>query len=245
MSLMSLGAFAAKHRPPASPARGAPARATKKVGSSRAPNESSDGLTGKQALAVWELILTSDDGLRRVRLDKADADALVSKHLIARDGGSKRAFHVTDAGWEWANRRGFTSGLWASKDAARVLEAFLAKVGGYLEFHGLALDDLLRPRRREPQQVAHVAPAALEQSIREAYLRVTGGVMNETIKLARLRDALGPEPHEAVDEELRQMQRRGSTVLSPIGDPQLLRPEDEAAAMRVAGQRRDVVCIRS
>lgn len=103
---------------------------------------------------------------------------------------------------------------------------------------------------RSPQLPSHehpesaTAPTTLEARIRAAYLLATGGVMNTHIKLARLRAALNGEPAEAVNEELRRMQQQGSTLLYPIDDPQRLRPEDEAAAMRVAGERRDLVCIK-
>jgi hypothetical protein len=39
------------------------------------------------------------------------------------------------------------------------------------------------------------------------------------------------------------MQERGGAVLYPIDDPQRLRPEDDAAALRVSGERRDLLCI--
>jgi hypothetical protein len=208
-------------------------------------------LTQRQVLALWEMIVASDGKAaseRCVKLKPDERRKLVNAKLIAVENGPRptqpswmSTLHVTDAGWAWANRQGLSATMPPKTRAtAFVFEALLAKVGKYLEVQDLVLADLLRPRRADP-----VEPPVLEERIREAYLRVTGGVMNESIKLARLRDALGPEAHEIVDEELRQMQQRGSTVLSPIDDPQLLRPEDETAALHIAGQRRDLVCIRS
>ena len=170
--------------------------------------------------------------------------------------GSK--LYVTDEAWAWANRQGFKAILSRTPVATSVLEALLAKVGAYLEVHDLALHHLLRPRRDEPEPseaaapasearidpAAHATdPAALEGRIRAAYLRVTSGAFNQYVRLALLRAELRDEAVEAVDAELCAMQQRGNAVLYPIDDPQRLRPEDEAAALRVAGERRDLLCI--
>ncbi|KYF64287.1 hypothetical protein BE04_38845 [Sorangium cellulosum] len=67
--------------------------------------------------------------------------------------------------------------------------------------------------------------------------------MNEFVRLAQLRAQLGDAPADAVDAALRQMQRQGGAVLYPIDDPQRIRPEDDAAALQVSGERRDLFCI--
>jgi hypothetical protein len=224
------------------------------------------GLSGMQALALWKLILEGDGkNATAVGLTGAEAKGLESENLVTFEGGKRKAdpaygakLHVTDEGWAWANRRGFKMSFPNTKAAVPVLEELLGKVGAYLQMHDLALASLLRPRKDapEPEAIAAAtptegiapastgaAPEALEERIRTAYLRVTGGALNEHVKLAQLRAELRGEAIDAVDEELRQMQQRGTTVLYPIDDPRRLRPEDEAAALRVAGQRRDLVCI--
>jgi hypothetical protein len=89
-----------------------------------------------------------------------------------------------------------------------------------------------------------VAPADLKARVREAYLRVTGGEVMRYVRLADLRRRLPGEPTEAVDAVLREMQMQGEAVLYPIDDPQRLRPEDNAAAIRVAGERRDLLLVK-
>jgi hypothetical protein len=242
--------------------------APKRPKRSGAPNEANAGLTGKQVLALWELVISGDGKTatqRRIKIDRIDMDALAHARLITIESGRRKndpAFgsklHVTDEGWAWVNHQGFRVSLAPTKAAVPVFEALLDKVGKYLAVHGLALDDLLRPRRAEPEReegapAAHERPvdagehagtaAALERRIREAYLRVTGQVLSQYVRLAQIRAELPGEAAEVVDEELRQMQQRGGTVLYPIDDPQRLRPEDDAAALRVAGERRDLVCI--
>jgi hypothetical protein len=90
---------------------------------------------------------------------------------------------------------------------------------------------------------APVAPPTLEERIRAAYLRATGNRYNEQIKIARLRAELPGEDRTAVDDALLRLQQRGEVILYHIDDPQRLRPEDNAAALRVAGYQRDLVAL--
>ncbi|WP_437731157.1 hypothetical protein [Sorangium sp. So ce1335] len=226
------------------------------------------GLTGKQAFALWALLLTGDGkplSQQKVTLDRATLKALEGARLITIEPGTRKndpaygaKFHVADEGWAWANGQGLAAVLSRTPSAATVLEALLARLARYMEVHGLALDHLLRPRPAAPEPAESastpheplgapalraVEPAALEAPIRAAYLRVTGGVLNEFVRLAQLRAQLGDAPADAVDAALRQMQRQGGAVLYPIDDPQRIRPEDDAAALQVSGERRDLFCI--
>jgi hypothetical protein len=218
------------------------------------------GLTARAVLAMWELIITGDGKIasqRSVRLEQPDVRSLVKAGLVTIENGPQATrptwmskLHVTDKGWAWANQQGLAVQVPSVQATALVFQALLAKIGAYLQINQLGLHQVLAPRPPESPveptspEPAAAAPTTLEARIRAAYLLATGGVMNQHIKLAHLRAALDGEPAEAVNEELRRMQQRGSTLLYPIDDPQRLRPEDEAAAMRVAGERRDLVCIR-
>ena len=223
------------------------------------------GLTAMQVLAMWELIIIGDGktaGQRSVRLEQPDVRSLVKAGLVTIENGPRpkqpawmSKLHVTDKGWAWANQQGLAVQVPSVQATALVFQALLAKIGAYLQINQLGLHQVFAPQppespveptsppSHEHPEPAAAAPTTLEARIRAAYLLATDGVMNQHIKLARLRAALDGEPAEAVNEELRRMQQRGSTLLYPIDDPQRLRPEDEAAAMRVAGERRDLVCI--
>ena len=243
-------------------------------------------MTGKQALALWELVIKGDGttaGQRSIKLDQSEVKGLESARLITVEKGPRKKdpawgskLHVTDAGWDWVNQQGFTARLSQTRAAVPVLAALLDKVGKYLKIHDLALDHLLRPRRADAEHdeatstavaqrtepapgdaapaatvderggpaPGEAAPAALEARIRAAYLHVTGGALNQYVRLALLRARLGDEQAEAVDAALRGMQQRGGAVLYPIDDPQRLRPEDDAAALQVSGERRDLLCIK-
>lgn len=247
--------------------RSAPAPEKQKRAAS-AP-DANGGLTGKQQLALWELVLTGDGksaSKRSVKLKLSEVKGLESAGLVTIENGPRKKeppwgskLHLTDEAWAWANQQGLKGHLSRSPVAAHLLEALLRKIGDYLEMHELPLDHVLRPRRAEvepdgavstaaeerPDTTPHqVTPPTLEERIRAAYLRVTGGCLNEYVRLALLRAELRGEAAEAVDAELRAMQQRGGAVLYPIDVPQRLRPEDEAAALRVGGERRDLLCIR-
>lgn len=242
-----------------------PAREKRKRGGEEGAN---GGLTGKQVLALWELVLKGDGKTatqRSVKLDKDEVKGLESAGLVTVESGKRKndpaygsKIHVTDAGWAWANHQGLSASLSQSSLAAGLLQVLLTKIDDYLKVHELALDQLLRPRRtagkpgamastageeRSEPSPSDVAPATLAARIRAAYLHVTGGDLNQYIRLALVRAELRDEAVEAVDAELRAMQQRGGAVLYPIDDPKRLRPEDDAAALRVSGERRDLLCI--
>lgn len=256
----------AQPKPPKAPkAPKAPKRPTKAEDVLKA----NGGLTGKQALALWELIVMGDAKLvtaLSAKLEQPEVKALERAGLVTvqrrpqknkPDYGSK--LYVTDEAWDWANRQGFTAILSRTPVAASLLEALLVKVGAYLKLHDLALDHLLRPRRDVPESgdaasIAveersgavpnQAAPTTLEERIQAAYLRVTNGALNQQVRLALLRTELRGEAVDAVNMELRAMQQRGNAVLYPVDDPQALRPEDDAAALQVSGERRDLLFIK-
>jgi hypothetical protein len=90
---------------------------------------------------------------------------------------------------------------------------------------------------------ARLGAEPLEAQIRAAYLRLTGGHVNQFVKLAALRAQLTGHSLEAVNAELRRMQQKGAALLYPIDDPWRLRPEDAAASLLVAGERRDLFSL--
>jgi hypothetical protein len=212
-----------------------------------AQGKENDGLTPKQVLVMWKLVLLGDGQLLSrftPKLTKPEEEGLVGAGLCTVELGKNRSrkIRLTEKGWSWANG-GFTAKVGRTSAAAPVLDALLARVGAYLEVHELALDDLLRPRRAALAPGAGAESSSIEERIRAAYLRATGGKYNEYVRLARLRAELGADPASAVDAALLGMQQKGGTVLYPTNNPQALGPEDEAAALRIAGARRDVVCI--
>ena len=83
----------------------------------------------------------------------------------------------------------------------------------------------------------------LSERVRRAYLEASGGSSNVRVRLADLYRALSDVPKPEFDAELIRMQSRGQfgLVLWSLDDPFDIHPEDEAAAVSVAGIRRHIV----
>lgn len=160
-------------------------------------------------------LLLVHDLRRRVRLSKRRFDAAVL--ALSRAGGAVIHHHDHPYALSPAER------------------AALVRAENDVYYIGIA------PRASKGRQAAQ---PSLEERIRAAYLRVTGGVVNDFARLALLRAEVPNEPRDAVDDELRRMQQKGGAVLYPMDDPQRIRPEDDAAALRVCGDRRDLLCIK-
>ncbi len=91
---------------------------------------------------------------------------------------------------------------------------------------------------------ARLAAPSLTERVTAAYLMATGGKLNKYATLATVRAGLTDEDRAAVDAEMVAMQQRGEAVLYPIDDPQRVTAADNAAFLRVSGERRDLLCIR-
>lgn len=225
------------------------------------------GLKPMQAVYFWKLVLegaSDDDGPLlnnfKPKLDATDRMQLQKLGLISlkrHENERGQRIHIPDAAWDRVPEFAFAvPAPGRSPVVGVVLAALLTKIGAYLEVHNLAVARLLKPRRSTPEPteaalaVAYAGPGqtepaedSLEERIRAAYLRVTRGAYQEQIKLARLRAELPGEAADAIDTALLRMQQNDGVVLYQIDDPHRLRPEDEAAALRIAGTRKDLVCI--
>lgn len=84
----------------------------------------------------------------------------------------------------------------------------------------------------------------LEGAILNAYLHVTRGERNKYVRLAEIRPLLSLFDRGRIDKALAKMQTDGKAVLYPIDDPYRIKPEDNAAQLKVAGERRDLLLIR-
>lgn len=87
------------------------------------------------------------------------------------------------------------------------------------------------------------APAELFPRIREAYLAVTGGLLNVRALLKDLRPHLGDVPRATLDAALIAMQREGLAVLFRQDNGAALTPADRAAALTIVGEPRHILWI--
>src|SRR5580700_8268600 len=87
------------------------------------PETAGGGLTGKQVLALWELVVTGDGKTatqRRVKLDRDEVKGLESAGLVTitlirvprkNDPLRGSKLYLTEEGWAWANGQGFMARL--------------------------------------------------------------------------------------------------------------------------------------
>jgi hypothetical protein len=198
------------------------------------------------------------------KVKKADREALVKERLITAPkvgGGFKLA--LTDDGWAWAPAN-LSAAL---PPAQRTLSNILARLSEHLarssetlaDFIGSKPEEILRPppaRKRgkgaakpaKPKATKPKAPspAALRKRIEAAYLTLTDGRKNESVRLARLREKLSDLDRATVDTALgRILKKDKKASLMRHDDPHQLDQADHDAAFNPAGEPFHVIWIAS
>lgn len=212
---------------------------------SRAPAKkpADSGPTPLQALLVWALVARGGAALQnelRPALTKPDRDALTRAGLLA-TGKRGRAVTVelTDRGWAWATSN-TNAALPANTNAGTlVLRDLLARLGGYMAAHEVALADLIR----------HAAPAApsppdnLPDRLRAACLAEAADAANRRIRLAALRARLSDVARPDLDAALLALTRAGDADLLPLDDPRDITPADRDAAIAIGAEARHLLWL--
>ena len=143
---------------------------------------------------------------------------------------------VADKGWAYAAEN-LGADLPKSQAAAAILQAFLARLGAFLQAQEISLAEFLSPAgatRRE---------APLAERIRAAYLDVTGGKLNTRALLRDIRARLPDVDRGALDAELLAMYRSEQAALMPEDDRRALTTADHDAALVVAGAPRHILWL--
>lgn len=103
-----------------------------------------------------------------------------------------------------------------------------------------------KPTRRSAAKPKALTPTALRKRIGDAYLALTGGKKNESVKLSRLRAELADLDRATVDAALgRILQGDKKASLMRHDDPRQIDKADEAAAFSPAGEPFHVLWIAS
>jgi hypothetical protein len=190
---------------------------------------------------------------------KADREALASAKLID-VGKLGRGLKLTleDAGWAWA-----ASHLSAElPPAQRTLSNMLARLGEHLtksnetlaDFIGSAPEDASPPKPpappkrdkipRTPKKPKVLSSTALRKRVEAAYLAITGGRKDETVRLARLRAELADLDRATVDAALgRILKGDKKASLMRHDDPRQLDQADHDAAFSPGGEPFHVIWI--
>jgi hypothetical protein len=190
---------------------------------------------------------------------KADREALASHRLItAGKVGNGYTLTLADAGWAWT-----AANLSAAlPPAQRTLSSLLARLGEYLEksgetladFIGSAPEEILAPppaqkrdkSRAKPTKARPPTPAALRKRIETAYLDLTHGRKDESVRLAHLRAELSDLDRATVDAALgRILKSDKKASLLRHDDPEQLDQADHDAAFNPAGEPFHVIWIAS
>jgi hypothetical protein len=190
-------------------------------------------LTKAQRLILFAILAAPDGGALqkdlRPTLSKQDRDGLVKAGLLsATKRGRGLWLEVTDQGWRWAEAH-LDAEL---PEGAAVLQAWLGRLKAYIVAQDLRLADVLAApqTRRAPD-------------LRAAYLAVTGGALNQRVRLADLRARLGAGDRPAFDEALGEAHGRDGLHLSSSDNPPELTDADRAAALVYKGEPMHFVWI--
>jgi hypothetical protein len=194
-------------------------------------------LTDSQRLLLFA-VLAAPDG-RALQKDlrpaaaKADRDALTAAGLLAATKRGRALWlEITEAGAVAAEAE-LEGKL---PDGAQALHFWLGRLKAYLNASGLRLADILAPLPRAAPELHTTAP-----DLRSAYLTLTGGELNQRVRLKDLRARLGDGA--AVDAALGAAHGRDGLYLSGSDNPPELTPDDRAAALVYKGEPMHFVWI--
>lgn len=163
-----------------------------------------------------------------------------SQHLLLDKGASQ--FVLQNLG----------ESLPASPSAGKILARVLGLLKPLLEGHDISVDELLgkatsargEPPRSIPSESTPPERLATEKEIRDACLFLAGGQIGKRIRLADLRHRV-PASRESLDDMLKSMQQAGRLVLFKMDNPAEITPDDERAALVIAGHPRHLVYLEA
>ena len=218
--------------------------------------------TPTQALLLFRLLArhgASAQAELKTKVQVRDREALIkAKMITAPKVGRGFKLKLEDAGWAWTAKH-LTAEL---PPAQQTLSDFLARLSEHLARSGETLANFIgsKPEEIPPPQPARthrkrdgssakpkrLSEAALRKRIEAAYLAVTDGRKNETVRLARLRAELSDLDRATVDAALGRILKGDKTAsLMRHDDPHQLDQADHDAAFSPAGEPFHVIWIAS
>jgi hypothetical protein len=216
-----------------------------------------------QALLIFSLLVrhgacAQSELMPKVKKD--DREALLKKKLVNVEKiGRGLYLTLTDEGWAWSANNLLTE----LPPAQQALSDLLARLGEYLKRKSDTLADIIgtkpvddRPpepppptkgkKKAPPKKPKPLTAAAVRARIEAAYLKLTGGRKDETVRLALLRDELSDLDRVVVDAALgRILKGDKKASLLRHDDPQQLERRDHDAAFAPAGEPFHVIWISS
>ncbi|MEA5462543.1 hypothetical protein [Leptothoe sp. PORK10 BA2] len=196
----------------------------------------SEQLTPKQALALWDLIISGEEpaimdynilsASQRRPLEVAGLIRLEERERIQPGKKTTKRKHIVlnDKAWDWAIDN-FTVKLSLSKYSTLVLGQLLNKLGYHLKERDISLSEFLAVPKTK----------SLEEKIRNAHASITESSFDSRARLSKIHQYLEDISPQKINDTLRSMQQAGEVSLSPMEDPQEIGPEDEQAAIDLGG----------
>lgn len=217
-------------------------------------------LTSKERFALLHMVFDSDAGGEMVSatplemrewkpLERAGFVELTKR----KNPETKRlATFVTLTDRAWASMNENLAGpVWETKQAARLLSRILARVSALLDRHDETLASLVSQSVASDdatpagEGAARVTRSRLSNRVREVCLQLGGGRARERIRLRELRALLSDLSREEVDNALKELQAEHRLNLLRLDNPAEVTPEDEAAALLVAGNPRHILYLEA
>jgi hypothetical protein len=179
---------------------------------------------------------------------------LIQTESRKKPNGKKANFLVlTDHAWDWAVQNLDAKVSDRSYLTGPVLHDVLTHLKRFMQTHDVSLYEFLKSAETSEEAAAplgqapvvdQLAPARdLEARIREAYLSLSNGQLRVRVRLAALRDRLASIPREQLDETLKRMKQEERAILFPLENPMEIRPEDEQAAISIAGRSNHILIL--
>ena len=188
-----------------------------------------------QATAIYALVFATTDEQRRPYksqlepLKAKDRNQLIQLGLLETEKVKPQGERVclTDKGWAWAAEHLGATDLTQARVTVKTLQAVLLRLREHLAANDASLASFVAP--------AVASTPELSVRIRSTCLDLCQGATRKRVRLRELRERLADVPRERLDRELVRLQDANALVLYRIDDPTDIAPEDERAALRVAG----------
>lgn len=167
-------------------------------------------------------------------LKKQNRDKLRARNLITVAAGPPMVLDLTDDGWALCRSLFGAEAPPGVRGQQRTLYTLLKSLGRYLERADLAPADVF----------AAPEPATVTERIRQAYRQLSprpGG----WVGLAPLRGELADVPRGDLDAALVALYQQPGVTLIPEENQKALTDGDDAAAVRIGGQRKHLIAIES
>jgi hypothetical protein len=172
-------------------------------------------------------------------------ELLTARILRSEKRGRAQHLLLDDGAWDFVIEN-LGQPLPPTSKAGKVLERVLGKLGPFLENQGSAFSDFVHQSGPAAARQPGPAPASelTEQELRAVCLSLGGGQTGKRIRLADLRAKLTAS-RESLDELLQSMQQAGRLVLFKLDNPAEITPDDEKAALHIAGYPRHLVYLEA